>query len=253
VDLLEVAHLPRGRLAAAALVACALFPTTAGAQSGTTIPRVAFEYARLLERIEHSARPAPIESLYELGFAVGDSLLSPGPVGEPITTMDDSTFARTGRLVRGFDLLRDEVEGVLPDFDFFSDLASRRGDSVDVAFFRGMKATMGKRVMPVYVQQQTDYSGCTRFGSGALVADYDRWQGFPTSGRFARRAHETLGDVASALLEGECACGDRSSVVKELRLFLERHPRGFMSDRVRARLRDVESGKAKIREHCTPG
>ena len=217
----------------------------AGAASADAPPG-AYAYADLFERVRTSARPAPIESLLVFGLAVGDSL-------PPLDQMDDSTLARTASLMQGFELLHDGVyEGLAPNFAFFDSLAREKGDDADVAIFRTIRATMNDGYMPSYVQQQTDYSGCTRFGSGALVEAYGLWKSFLERypGRYVARSTMDFEDVRDELLSGDCACDDRASVVRELDLFLKRYPRGVFPGLVRARREEVRSGKAKIREHC---
>jgi hypothetical protein len=74
-------------------------------------------------------------------------------------------------------LAREEVVFVEPDADYFVTLARAHGDAADRAFFSALKVTYPDSVWPVYVEQQTDAGGCTRFGSGALVEAYRSWSG----------------------------------------------------------------------------
>ncbi|MEP7028100.1 MAG: hypothetical protein ABI960_05855 [Candidatus Eisenbacteria bacterium] len=210
-----------------------------------------------MERVRRAPHNAPIEVLYKLGMTIADSLSGVRADGgeSPIALMDDSTFAGTARLMTGFDLIRGEVEGALPDPDFFLALARAHGGAADVEAFRAVQATMGSGYLPVWIQQQTDHSGCTRFGTGSLVDTYAIWRTFSSKypGRYAERAREELSSLEVALLEDGCACGDRASVVRELRLFLRRFPKGRRAERIRARLRQVESGAARIKENCISG
>jgi hypothetical protein len=243
----------------AVAVALALLDAgTARAKSYAAVPPGAYAYSALFDRVAASPRPAPIESLLVLGLAVGDTLLAvqPGEHYPPLDGMDDSTRVLTARLMKGFELVDNGVyQGLIPDFDFFARLAAERGDSADVAIFETIRATMNSGSMPAYIEQRTDDSGCTRFGSGSLVETYARWQSFLERfpGRYVDRSAMELEDVRDELLTGDCACDDRASVVRELTLFLEHDPKGKLADLVRARRKAVRAGKVKIREHCSPG
>ena len=249
------------RGAGAGILALFLAAGTAGAQPASPVTRVpdcVLEYAREFDRVRNAPRPAPIEHLFRLGTAVGDSLTRDS--GSPndfstLAAMDDSTFDRASHLVPGFTLLRDEVEGVLVDPDVFLALAIERGDSADLEFFRALEATMDSSYLPVYVEQVTDYSGCTRFGSGSLVETYTLWRRFMGRhpGRYAERARHEFDGVLETLLTNDCPCTDRASVVRELELFLDRFPGDSGAVRVRERLGRVRSGRESIRENCRPG
>ncbi len=234
------------RTAVAALLLA--LPAAAGA---APVPALAIDYARRLSEFRRAPSAGGMEALFAFGSAAGDSLVRDGELGR----MDDSTFARTARQFEGWTLMRDEVEGLLPDMKFFTALAQAHGDAGDRAFFDAYAATGMDRIMPAYVEQQTDYSGCARFGSGSLVDAWARWSAFRSAypRRYAATAREALDDATRALVEEDCACGARSSVERELGLYLERFPHGALADRVRARLRAVESGKAEIHEHCSSG
>jgi len=193
----------------------------------------ASSYPALLARVRNSPPPAPIEELFELGMSTGDSLALPG-----FTILDDGIY-----------------EGSIPDPAFFAELARRHGDAADTAFFAAFGATSASGILPVYVEQMTDYSGCTRFGTGSLVETYGLWRAFLAlyPHRYEKRARDQVDEVLDELVSGECACEGRAAVMRELELFLSKYPRDRSSARVRERLRDVRSGTAKVREHCRPG
>jgi hypothetical protein len=138
---------------------------------------------------------------------------------------------------------------------YFLALAQEKGDSADVAFFRTSTATHDAGDWPVYSEQITDETGCTRFGTGSLVRSYAAWAGFRVRypHRYARWAAEELGDIEDEFTGGDCACDDRASVVRELRQFLQRFPSARIAASVRARIRGITSGKIAIRERCRPG
>ena len=113
---------------------------------------------------------------------------------------------------------------VKPDPDYFTQLASVRGDPADRAFFSALKATYPESVWPVYVERQTDHGGCTRFGSMTLVGTYRAWFHFQRTfpGRYAAGAKKEVDAVVEHLAESTCVCGDLASIERELQGFLER-------------------------------
>lgn len=227
------------------------------APAASVVPRPVMDYASLLQQVNRSASPAAIESLFTLGMRAADSLQrSMGSAASPLELMDDSTLAEVERRMEGFTVLRTEEfssAGCRPAF--FLALAQSHGDSADVAFFHALAATCDSTDRPVYVQQQTDVSGCTRFGSGTLVATFDAWRSFVSRhpGRYADRAHDQMRRLEDELTGSTCPCGDRESVLRELRLFVRRFPDAAITPQVRARLRAVQAGTAGMRYPCIAG
>ena len=113
----------------------------------------------------------------------------------------------------------------------------------------------GGSVWPVYIEQQTDYGGCTRFGSGTLLSTYLTWTAFRK--QYPRRYEEAsqgyLDDVVAELTRSTCACGDRMSVERELVEFVRRANASDIRTQVDARLAAIRSDRTKIRSMCTSG
>jgi hypothetical protein len=221
--------------------------------SGARVPPVVDEYATALKRLLRSRGQAPghapVESLYASGMRAADVLL------DVLVGLDEATYAKVEQKMRGFLVGREEMVGARPDVDFFASLARSRGDDVDTAFFHALRLTYETAgPFPVYVEQQTDYSSCTDFGSGRLAEAFAVWQAFITRHphRYALWADEELRGIEDELTSGTCACGDRESVLKELREFVERFPLAPVTPRVRERLGTIRSGTDGIRYHCIP-
>jgi len=163
-------------------------------------------------------------------------------------------FTTLRRELVGLIVNRDEVVFVEPDVVFFRRLAAR-GDRADRAFFAALSFTFPRSVWPVYLEQQTDYSGCTRFGSGTLVSTYVRWaavrQQYPK--RYEEASTGRLDEIVKALTESTCACGDRGSVEQELNQFRQRAVLSDVRSRVEARLAAVRSDRANFRFGCISG
>src|SRR5262245_50688668 len=174
------------------------------------------------------AQKAPSRGQLEVAFnAIGPLrealVISRDGSGSALEALSEPEFNQLRRELVGLVVNREEVVFVKPDVAFFQTLAAR-GDPADRAFFGALSATYPESVWPVYIEQQTDYSGCTRFGSGTLVTTYLTWsalrQQYPK--RYEEASGTHLDDVKRALAESTCACGDRASVEQELTDFLRR-------------------------------
>ena len=88
-----------------------------------------------------------------------------------------------------------------------------------------------------------------------LVAAYAAWTGYRKRypGHYAHDVSARIEDVTRDLLSGTCACRDSSGVTRELQTFLKRFPKDPLTRQVRDRLREVRTGRARMRYHCTPG
>ena len=150
---------------------------------------------------------------------------------------------------------REEVVFVEPDPAYFAKLAAARGDSADRAFFAALKATYPEPVWPVYIEQQTDYSGCTRFGSMSLVDTYHAWAQFQRGfhDRYVAAAKHEVDKVIEHLTESTCACGTKASVEQELERFLESVPASPARAKVDQRLGAVLAGRSDVRTSCVSG
>lgn len=233
------------------------FSGPADADRDGRVPRSVADYAVALDQTLHSKRDEPIEALYGLGTQVAESLLVVRANGGAslLESLDEATFTEVQGRMRGFTLGRDEVVVAVPDPQFFLELARSRGDAADTAFFHALSLTYAQGMSPVYVAQQTDYSGCTDFGSGTLVATFAAWSEFMRNhpGRYEARSRDELHKIEEELASGTCACGDKQSLMSELRAFLRRFPSAAVAPRVRARLRAVDVGASGIRYHCISG
>jgi len=205
-----------------------------------TLDSMIEEYGRL-----YRSRAGSVEHVYDMAWWITDSLLTP----DRTAAMD--VPALSARLP-GLFQVSDGLITVSPDVPAFLSLARARGDSVDVDFFETRSALENSNIWPKYVLQQTDHSGCTRFGSGAIVADYSAWVDFARRhpGRYRRWVAVRGKQALDVLVGGFCACGDRRSVISELEMFLARYPSGPAANSVQGRLKELRRGAGNVREHC---
>jgi len=171
-----------------------------------------------------------------------------------LESLSEQEFTALRRDLVGLIVNREEVVFVEPDVAFFSKLAAR-GDAGDRAFFAALRSTYPESVWPVYIEAQTDFSGCTRFGSGTLVSTYFTWiavtRQYPK--RYAEAANRHLLDVINELTESTCACADRGSVEQEFTQFLRHRETSDVRTRVAQRLAALRSGRAQFRFSCLSG
>ena len=109
--------------------------------------------------------------------------------------------------------------------------------------------------MPSYIEQQTDYSGCTRFGGMTLVEVYGVWLEFQRRfpDRYVSAAKEETEAVLHELTQSTCACGNAAGVEQELEQFLRRFPGSPARVRIDQRLQSLRSRRSAIRTNCTSG
>lgn len=178
----------------------------------------------------------------------------PGRGTSPLESLPEREF-QTLKELPGALINRDETVFVEPDPDYFVKLAAARGDAADRAFFSALKATHPESVWPVYVEQQTDYSGCIRFGSMSLVETYGVWASFQRrfGGRYAAGTLKEIDAVLEALTTATCACRDAASVERELQRFQRDFPLSPARAAIDRRLQAIRDGRSDIRPSCVSG
>lgn len=146
-------------------------------------------------------------------------------------SLSDETLQALSLKMKGFIVNRVETYNVEPEPSFFIALAKRSNDPANVEFFEAYKKTKPGK-WPVYVEQKTDYSGCTRYRNK-----------YPT--RYQREVRSLIHDVEFDL-DGPCACNDYKSVTLELEAFIRKFPQAKFTARLRERLDHIRQGKSDI-------
>lgn len=169
-----------------------------------------------------------------------------------LESLSDAEFARLVHELPGVLINREEAVFVKADVDYFTRLAADHGGDADRAFFAALKATYPDSVWPAYIEQETDYSGCTRFGSMSLVDSYRAWSGFQRRypGRYAAAVRREIDAVLTALTGSTCACGSLEDVEKELKRFNSSFPASAGRARIDQRLQAIGEHRSGIRAHC---
>jgi len=244
----------RTRLVAAASIVgwCVVVPS---AQRLDPAPRAIDSYRAAIQRAQKTPSGGQLEVAFNAIGPLREALVISRDGGNSaLEALSEPEFNQLRRELVGLVVNREEVVFVEPDVEFFQALAAR-GDAADRAFFSALSATLPDSIWAVYVEQQTDYSGCTRFGSGTLVATYLTWSAFRQQypKRYAEASGTHLDDVKRELTDSTCACGDRASVEKELTEFLRRAKVSELRTEIAARLAAVRSDRAELRFACTSG
>src|SRR5207247_10036898 len=134
--------------------------------------RVAVErYRSAIQSAESAASRLAIEPAFAAARALREALIP------KLESLGDEEFKNLQQL-QGLLINREEVVFIKPDVDYFTKLAAARGDEADRAFFAALKATYPDPVGPIYIEEQTDYSICTRFAVMTLVAADRLWLAF---------------------------------------------------------------------------
>ena len=159
------------------------------------------------------------------------------------------------RSLPGIILNQEEVLLAQPDPPFFLALARAHGRPSDVRFFEAYAATLPDGVWPSYLEQQTDVTGCTKFGAGELVARYSGWLRFRRTYPRAYRdaVSEELEKIETEVGESTCACSTPADTLRELQQFAARFPRSRVIAKVRLRIRELRVNRSNIRFECMSG
>jgi hypothetical protein len=232
------------------------FGTIRGVAQLSTSDQAAIDvYRSAIASAEAGRSPGAIEAAFSALGSMREALMQVRRGQAVLESLPEQEFQRLGRSLPGAILNRDEVVFVGPDSDYFAKLADARGDPADRAFFSALKATYPDSVWPRYVERQTDYGGCTRFGSMTLVETYRSWFDFQRRfrGRYAANARKESDAVIEQLTASTCACGDLASVERELQRFGRMFPTSAAGPGIAERLQAVRARRASIRTRCDAG
>jgi hypothetical protein len=220
----------------------------AAADPLTTVPPGVDRYARDMDAVMRSSGPISLEPVFEVGMSAAAALER----GQ-LERFDEPTYQKVQSMMVGFIVGRVEVVVADPLADFFLKLARERGTNVDRAFFEAQKKTYPDGYWPAYLQQVTDYSGCTIFDGKTLTEIWGTWTTFQKSypDRYREATQKELARVEEELVSN-CACGGEDGVRKELESFLKAYPNSATAAKVASHLEAVKNGTSGIRFRCRP-
>jgi hypothetical protein len=206
-------------------------------------------YRAELDRVQTARGRTSMEHLFALTDTLHDYLIYAGPIvswngrHEGLVNMEsisEAEYERLSERLPGILLNREEVVIIEADSSVFLPLARAKGLEADRDFMRVYFRTYPD-AWPVYIRQETDFSGCMEYGSGLLVELYGEWRGFLArhTGRYVGEAAEQMREFERAFLEPGGACGSRETVRREIRLFLSRFPEDPNASRAREALANL--------------
>lgn len=229
------------------IVLCAFFLSDVCGQS-KTILSLANRYSRALRNLENGKTKQSVESIYRKGARLSDKL-------DELEALSDADYALFEKKMKGFLVNRSETVFIKPSAKFFGNLAKRRGTKADIAFFNFLGELKPDSVWSAYIEQQTDFSGCTIYGRGILTGMYRNAKQFKRKypSVYTEDIDKVITDIKETFTNDTCACGERADVIKEFRLFINAFPKDEIAPVVRKRLAEVSSKPTEFRFGCHSG
>jgi len=204
--------------------------------------------AELSQYESHAGRQS-LEPLFQKGQSLAAMLVS------VIDVFKEEYYLFAKNNMRGYLINRDKVVYALPDIKFFKNLAAKRGEKADAAFFELLGQTRQDNVWPVYVEPSEEMTGCIRYGPGTMVELYEKWMRFksdyPTA--YVKQRDDNLRSIGLDLATSVCACGSVDDVLKEFRLFIAKFPNSAITPQLKKRINDVQQKTDPMRFNCTTG
>jgi hypothetical protein len=195
-----------------------------------------------------------VEQLFELAAAAAkevegeiikrDEAIAQGHAAALLATQMDGLVIST-----------EEAPFARPDPRFFIGIAEKKGRPIDRTFFELLTKTRPDGAWPVYIEQQTDLTGCTRFENPDLVSIYRGWLEFRKHSPSSYRAQVTmeLRLLEDQLLTSTCACGAQASVVEGLEKIVTAFPKATITPGIQKRLQEIRAGTSPLRFNCISG
>ena len=208
-------------------------------------------YASALDDVRSSRGKSPIEPVFEAGMQASPQVQAVLP------DLSESQYQEVQRQMQGFIVVRQEPIVVRPSVDYFKNLARKQGTKADRAFFAIYSRTEpdGNGPFPVYIKQQTDESGCTRFDGKLMVDLYRGWLTFRTTypDDYAAEAQGEIDSLESELLSGICTCENADKTAAGLQAFVDAFPGVPITPKIKGRIAQIKSGKSSFRFNCHAG
>jgi hypothetical protein len=227
-------------------------PLTAWAQQKDA-PRA--KYLAALEKLK-GANKGQVEPVFHLGLAAAKKLQQQISERDMAPASDPKSKMPVDTKLEGFSVSTEEVLYAVPEPAYFLELARKKGTPVDIAFFENLQRTFAHHpAWPVFIEQQTDYSGCTLYHSPDLIAVYRGWSEFAAKypKAYKEEVAKELQRIHTAMTGDGCACEKPEGVTAGFEAFLQAFPKAPIADKVKARLEALRAGKGDFRFECHSG
>ncbi|MFT3744646.1 MAG: hypothetical protein QM785_10185 [Pyrinomonadaceae bacterium] len=229
------------------LASCIVFssPNILG-QERSLLARSA-EYANALRQFQAKGNRRSVEGLIKKGKYVS------AKIGE-IESLSETDYSLLKRRMKGFHVNREEILFIEPELKYFLELSRKTGTAADIAYFTLMRKVKPDDIWTAYIQQQTDYSGCTVYGNGMLTKLYGEILKFRRSypNSYADNIDEAKDEILEKFSENGCSCGDANGVMREFRLFVRTYPKDKNIPRIRTNLNQLKK-PGSFRFNCHSG
>jgi hypothetical protein len=210
-----------------------------------TILTLADRYSTSLKRFEARKGHSSLESVVHTGKAVNEK------IGE-IEALSDANYSLLLKKMKGFTINREEILFIEPRAEFFSRLAQTHGTRSDLTFFTLLHQIKPGNVWRVYIEPQTDVTGCTIYGNGILTKLYGKALRFKKTypQAFTADINDEIDEILEQFSEGGCSCGSRSGVVREFQLFIRTFPRDKHTPKIKKALKTfIDRGDFRFNCH----
>lgn len=214
------------------------------------------EYLAELARVEAASQPVSLETLFVKADALQGELMQLDKGGMAakalIETFSDEEYALLQARLRGVHLQRGMEIFVQPLPDFFSRLAKAHGRAADIEFFRLYANLWDDKLFPSYMQPRARVLGCVRYGEGLLLEIHDDWLRYARRypGEYATTTAQNIADFEEMFSLGTCACGGRDSVIRELKGYIKRYPKGSAAPAARKRWKELYKHEEDLPPGC---
>jgi hypothetical protein len=240
----------RSALGTWVLVCLLAGPLTASAQQKDS-PRA--KYVAALAKLKRESK-GQVEPVFLLGLAAANKLQ------EQLSERDEEAPAKSkapiNTKLEGFAVGTGEALYAVPKPAFFLALAQKKGTPEDIAFFENLQRTFAEDpAWPVFIEQQTDISGCTLYNSPELIAVYRGWSEFAAKypNAYPEQVVKELTRIHEAMTQEGCACEKAEGVTAGFEAFLKAFPKAPIAGQVKSQLEALKAGKGNIRFECQSG
>ncbi len=223
------------------------YETSFASAQNKSILTLANRYASALQKMQNQKTKKSIEPLIRQGKMVAEQL-------DALETLSEADYSSLQKKMKGFVVNREETIFIEPDLKFFTKFVKERGTKADAAFFSFMNEIKPDSIWAAYIEQQTDYSGCTIYGNGMLTKLYGKAKRFKVNypAAYLSDIDHEVSKILGAFTNSTCACGDRNGVLKEFRLFIKTFPNDKNTAVIRKRLAKIEKN-SDFRFNCQSG
>ncbi len=212
-----------------------------------SILTLADDYSATLRKYQGQKKRTSAENVLKKGKLVDEK-------SDEMENLNASDYALLEKKMKGFVVNRNEVVFVVPDVKFFGNLSRRYGTPADIAFFNLLREIRPDSVWAAYIEQQTDYSGCTIYGNGLLTRLYGKAVQFKRNYRkaYTSDVNKEIDSILNEFSDNPCSCGNRNGILREYRLFIKTFPKDKNTREIRKRLVKLQKS-ASLRVNCISG